>query len=66
MRKMFLCYDEDECKTVFWDSNNKIITTIHENDGEWRTEYMNKIPNHFGVEVIRVNKLPKAIKKQFS
>lgn len=71
---MFLCYIEPEddmeeleeyaCTTVFWDGDNNLITTIHENDGDWRTEYMNKIVNHFGIEVTRVKKLPAEIKKQ--
>lgn len=61
---MYYCYDENEFQTVFWDEKNKLITIIHENDATWRKEYMNKIPNHFGIEVKQVNKLPKEIKNQ--
>ena len=37
---------------IFWDENNNIITSIHENDGEFREEYMSSLFTHFDIEVI--------------
>lgn len=49
---------------VFWDESGKIITTIHENDGEYRREYFNDLFEHFGIEVIFHQRIPKEIKKE--
>lgn len=49
MRKMIIIntgYDD-----VFFDETGEHITSIHENDGNWRSEYMNCLMKHFGVGV---------------
>lgn len=48
---------------VFWDQNNEIISAIHENDGEFRSEYMTKMFEHFGIEVEYHSEIPDFVKK---
>lgn len=43
---------------VFWDQNGVAITTIHENDGNFRNEYMCSIVEHFNIKVKYVEKIP--------
>lgn len=61
---MFYSFDENECQTVFWDQDHNLITTIHENDGTWRGEYMNKLLNHFEIQVMKTNLIPKDVLDQ--
>ncbi len=49
---------------VFWDETGTLITAIHENDGEFRDEYMSSLLNHFEIKVTFQKKIPKNIKKQ--
>jgi hypothetical protein len=44
---------------IFWDENNTIITAIHENDGNFRKEYMEDLFTHFGITVKMVKERPK-------
>lgn len=62
-RTLFFANDEYGNQTVFWDENNVLITTIHENDGSWREEYMNVLFEHFDIKVKR-GKIPKSIQDQ--
>jgi|WetSurMetagenome_2_1015567.scaffolds.fasta_scaffold1401111_2 hypothetical protein len=48
---------------VFWDQNETPITTIHENDGNFREEYMSSIVEHFNIKVKYVEKIPASIKE---
>lgn len=36
---------------IFFDQDGNFIKTIHENDANYRNEYMKKLFNHFGIEV---------------
>jgi len=38
---------------AFFDQDGIYIKSIHENDGEYRSEYFNRLFEHFGVEVER-------------
>lgn len=48
---------------IFWDQNNEIIGAIHENDGEFRPEYMTKILTHFGIEVQYHREVPDFVRQ---
>lgn len=48
---------------VFWDQNNEVIGGIHENDGEFRSEYMTWLFEHFGIEVEYHREIPDFVKK---
>lgn len=61
---MYYSYDSIDYQTVFWDQDQNLITTIHENDGQWRGEYMNKLLNHFDIQVLRTDVIPKAVLDQ--
>lgn len=63
-RKMLVYFNEDECRTEFYDETGKMFSQIHENDGDWRGEYMNGLMAHYGVEVETVTKKPKKEKKK--
>jgi len=41
-----------------------LIKYVHENDGDWRSEYFNPIIRYFGIEPIYLEKLSEAQKKQ--
>jgi hypothetical protein len=45
-----------EYGTAFFE-NDKLIQYIHENDGDWRSEYFNRILEHFDVEIKVLEKL---------
>ena len=38
---------------AFFDQDGIYISSIHENDGEYREEYFNRLFDHFGIEVER-------------
>lgn len=48
---------------IFWDQDNKIICAIHENDGEFRSEYMTGMFEHFGIEVRYHKVTPEFVKE---
>ena len=53
-----LHYYRAEFGTVFWDKNNRIIKVIHENDGEFRREYFERLFTFFGIGVIQHGQQP--------
>jgi hypothetical protein len=42
---------------VFLDDKGEIIDYIHENDGDYRDEYMKPIINYFGGSIVKINPL---------
>lgn len=38
---------------LFFDQDGIYITSIHENDGEYREEYFNRLFDYFGIKVER-------------
>lgn len=48
-----------EYGTAFFDEKDELVQYIHENDGDWRGEYFDPIPLHFGIEVEHPAKLSK-------
>lgn len=54
-----LYYYEATYGTIFYDQNNVIIDSIHENDGQFRSEYFTQLFTHFDIEVKCVPKRPK-------
>lgn len=48
---------------VFWDQNNEIIGGIHENDGQFRPEYMTWLFEHFSIEVEHHTEIPDFVKQ---
>ncbi len=40
---------------AFFDQDGNYIGSIHENDGEYREEYFNKLFRHFYIGVKRIN-----------
>lgn len=60
-----LYYTNGAYGQIFWDENDNIITGLHENDGNFRDQYMTKLFNHYGVEVeyVNINDIPDFVKE---
>lgn len=57
-----LYYSNFEYGQIFWNSDN-VISGIHENDGEYRPEYMDKLFSSFGINVILTDDIPNFVKE---
>lgn len=50
---------------VFWNNQNEEVVYIHENDGNYRSEYMDPLFKMFGIQVkYNNNKLPRHVKEE--
>ena len=50
--RLLLVYPEGDSSTYFFDGvTGEFITSIHCNDGDWRSEYFNPIVEHWGIMV---------------
>jgi hypothetical protein len=58
-----LHYAPVEFGTILWDENKKIVAALHENDCDFRDEYLSPIFEHFGIKV-QESSLPKFITKK--
>lgn len=64
-RRMEIYYPEIGGEPAFFFDGDKIITSIDGNDGNYRTEYMDCLFEHFGVEVEITKTLSPKQKKAF-
>ncbi len=53
-----LCIYDATYGSIFFDQDNNIIGSIHENDGDFRTEYFANLFTHFGIKVEKSSKRP--------
>lgn len=61
---MTIYHNQDKYgETEFFLDQNKVITAIDGNDGNYRDEYMNCLFTNFGIEVERAKKLTKEQQK---
>jgi len=51
---------------IFWDENKNIITAIHENDADYRSEYHDVLFKHFGIKVKCHEKKPRWLNKKIT
>lgn len=49
--KLIIANSSNDGYNMFFDGTGEFITNISPNDGDWRSEYMDPIANHFGIEV---------------
>lgn len=58
-----LHYCQADYGQIFWDGQGNVITGIHDNDGEYRHEYMEALFKHFGIAVLYADDIPDFVKK---
>ena len=49
MKKIYYGYCSYMYGTLFVDQDYNFISCVHENDGNWRSEYFDPIMNHMGI-----------------
>jgi hypothetical protein len=65
-QRVLSVYSKDGVEADFFFEDDKIITLIDHNDGDYRDEYMNPLFEHFGVQVKRLKKLTKKQQAAFN
>lgn len=63
-KKLTLNYGNADYGQVFWDQDGNVVTGIHENDGDFREEYMSELLTHFNIDVKYHQEIPSEIKKK--
>lgn len=64
MKMLFFRDEQVIGESVAFFKGDKLITVIHGNDGDYRSEYMDCLFEAFGVEVVQLKKLNAKQKKQ--
>lgn len=55
MKILFYATIESCWGTFFFDEKANLVDFINENDGHWRPEYMNFIPEFFGGKIVQID-----------
>jgi len=56
-------YCQADYGQIFWSNGGEVIKGIHENDGEYRHEYMKGLFAHFGIKVEYVSDIPEFVRE---
>lgn len=54
MKTLYYFRADAACATVFVDGTGKLVSSIHENDGEYSQEYMGFVAEHFGGKTVEL------------